>query len=147
MTSIISVAKYLLEESNGLSAMKLQKLCYFIQGWHLVINNAPLFNEDFESWKYGPVCPDLYNLHARMSYIPADSLNFSNLNVDITEYQKKFIDAIASIYMPYSALQLSDISHQHKSWINAGSGSKTHSVMSKDSIKKDFQVILEGTPQ
>ena len=72
---------------------------------------------------------------------------FYNINVDITEYQKKFIDAIASIYMPYSALQLSDISHQHKSWINAGSGSKTHSVMSKDSIKKDFQVILEGTPQ
>ena len=43
-----------------MSTMKLQKLCYYSQAWALVWDDAPLFNEDFQAWANGPVCPELF---------------------------------------------------------------------------------------
>jgi uncharacterized phage-associated protein len=43
--------------------MKLQKLCYYAQGWWLAWTGAPLFPEDSQAWASGPICPTLYDLH------------------------------------------------------------------------------------
>jgi uncharacterized phage-associated protein len=43
--------------------MKLQKLLYYCQGWHLAWDGEPLFGEEFEAWLSGPVCRELYELH------------------------------------------------------------------------------------
>ncbi len=43
----------------SLSPMKLMKLVYIAQGWHLAIKDAVLFGNRIEAWKYGPVIPDL----------------------------------------------------------------------------------------
>jgi uncharacterized phage-associated protein len=41
--------------------MKLQKMLYFAQGVHLVLNDRrPLFDDKFQAWKYGPVIPSIY---------------------------------------------------------------------------------------
>lgn len=37
-----------------------QKLCYYAQAWSLVWDDSPLFNEDFQAWANGPVCPELF---------------------------------------------------------------------------------------
>ncbi|MGA8142178.1 MAG: type II toxin-antitoxin system antitoxin SocA domain-containing protein, partial [Desulfobaccales bacterium] len=66
MISCVDVAKYFLsltdEESGELiSNLKLQKLVYYAQGFHLVFYDTPLFSERIEAWTYGPVVPDLYH--------------------------------------------------------------------------------------
>jgi len=44
--------------------MKLQKLCYYSQAWGLVWNNQiPLFEQDFQAWRDGPVNKELFDLH------------------------------------------------------------------------------------
>src|SRR5947209_5672014 len=53
----LSVAQ---QEGRGISPLKLQKLIYFANGWHLALRNDPLVNERFEAWQYGPVLRDLY---------------------------------------------------------------------------------------
>jgi uncharacterized phage-associated protein len=40
--------------------MKLQKLIFFAHGWHLALADAPLVDEQFQAWKYGPVIPSVY---------------------------------------------------------------------------------------
>ncbi|MDR1165980.1 MAG: DUF4065 domain-containing protein [Deltaproteobacteria bacterium] len=40
--------------------MKLQKLLYFAQGWHLAYFDFPLFEDPIEAWKYGPVVSSVY---------------------------------------------------------------------------------------
>ena len=60
MANIFSAAKYILEKQGTMSAMKLQKLCYYAQAWSLVWDDNELFPEDFEAWVNGPVCPVLY---------------------------------------------------------------------------------------
>lgn len=153
MPSIIDVAKFILDESAGtcrpeVSTMKLQKICYFVQGWHLVINDGrPMFAEDFRAWKYGPVCPELYYFCEDKVSVTTDSTEFAHITPDLNAYQQDFIKKIFGTYNPYSGLQLSDLTRNHDAWKNAGAG--THkggedAFMSKDSIHNDFITIMKS---
>ena len=53
------------EQGDSLSNLKLQKLLYYAQGFHLAIKNEPLFDEDIEAWTYGPVVPSVYNQYSQ----------------------------------------------------------------------------------
>ena len=48
------------EVIEPLTHLKIQKLCYYAQGFALAILDKPLFFEDIEHWKHGPVIPTLY---------------------------------------------------------------------------------------
>ena len=47
--------------TNGelVSNLKLQKLLYYVQGFHLAVFGEPLFEEEIEAWMYGPVVPSV----------------------------------------------------------------------------------------
>jgi len=55
--TVIDVSRYILERMGEMTAMKLQKLCYYAQAWSLVWDERPLFDERIEAWANGPVCP------------------------------------------------------------------------------------------
>ncbi len=40
MADIFDTAKYILEKSGAMSAMKLQKSCYYLQAWFLVWDDS-----------------------------------------------------------------------------------------------------------
>ena len=44
-----------------MTAMRLHKLLYYCQGWHLAWYGRPLFADRIEAWKYGPVVPAVYD--------------------------------------------------------------------------------------
>lgn len=157
MPSIIDVAKFVLDESAGtrrpeVSTMKLQKICYFVQGWHLVINDGrPMFAEDFRAWKYGPVCPELYYFCEDKVSVTTDSAEFADLIPALNDYQQDFIKKIFKTYNPYSGLQLSDITRNHDTWKNAWENTDTETfkdsednLMSKESIHNDFITIMKS---
>lgn len=59
------VAKYFLSKveediGDGISNLKLQKLVYYAQAYHLAMYGEPLFGERVEAWEHGPVVPELY---------------------------------------------------------------------------------------
>lgn len=41
--------------------LRLQKLLYFAQGWHLARFGIPLFDSPIEAWQFGPVVPEIYH--------------------------------------------------------------------------------------
>lgn len=45
-----------------MTAMKLQKLVYYCQAWHLAWEGRALFPEAIHAWASGPVHPELYEL-------------------------------------------------------------------------------------
>ena len=66
MEKTINVAQYIFTTYKQISGevideMKLQKLLYFAQRESLAITNEPLFDGEFEGWKYGPVCREIRN--------------------------------------------------------------------------------------
>ena len=48
MATILDVGQYITELLPGVDKMKLYKLCYFSQGWHLAWTGKPLFADEFE---------------------------------------------------------------------------------------------------
>jgi uncharacterized phage-associated protein len=46
-----------------ITALKLQKLVYYAQAWHLADTGAPLFDEAIEAWRDGPVVRALFAQH------------------------------------------------------------------------------------
>ena len=60
-----SIANELLDLAAGsgrrLTQIEIQKLVYFVHGWHFAYADSPLIGELFEPWKYGPVVRSLYD--------------------------------------------------------------------------------------
>ena len=83
------VAKYIIK-SLPVDNLKLQKLLYYSQGVHLVLNDrVPLFMEPIEAWDYGPVVPPVYREYKGRGLeiipVPEDtkSLNLSRYALSI----------------------------------------------------------------
>lgn len=63
MTTALDVAEEILANRGAMTTMKLQKLVYYCQAWHLAWEGEPLFDEPIKAWASGPVIPALHQLH------------------------------------------------------------------------------------
>lgn len=98
--------------------MKLQKLCYYAQAWSLVWDEKPIFEEDFQAWANGPVCPKLFNKHRGIFILSDGELGEYDANVFIPD-ELETLAAIQDFYGDKSPNWLSDLTHQEKPWIDA----------------------------
>lgn len=57
------VAEYILAKQGRMSAMKLHRLLYYSQAWHLAWEGKPLFDDEIQAWANGPVVASVYELH------------------------------------------------------------------------------------
>ena len=94
--------------------MDVIKLTYLSHGWELGWSSRPLINESIEAWAYGPVIPSLYHRYKSFGAAP--------IKVVVADHSKSFdpdqletIEFVVDGYRQYSALQLSDLTHERGS--------------------------------
>ncbi len=62
------VCDYVITKMEGagktLSVLKLQRLLYFAQGWHLAYFGDPFFEGRFQAWAQGPINREIYDRFA-----------------------------------------------------------------------------------
>jgi len=56
-----NILKRAFRENVDITPMKLQKLLYFVYKSYLQTTGAKLFEEHFQTWRYGPVVESVYN--------------------------------------------------------------------------------------
>lgn len=117
MATVHDVAAYILKQAAPMSAMKLQKLCYFSYGYHLAWEERPLFPERFEAWANGPVAPALYDQHRGCFQLDADAIDGNPGALDMGEAES--IDLVLDALGGLTAHQLSEMSHQPGPWLDA----------------------------
>ena len=117
MVSIFDVAKYILEIKGEMSTWKLQKLCYYAQAWHYTWTERRLIKEEFEAWRNGPVCPELFAAHKGKFMISAEDLQGepSNMNDD----ERDSVDVVLKDYGDRPPYELREQSHFEEPWKNA----------------------------
>ncbi|RLC13584.1 MAG: hypothetical protein DRI57_15945 [Deltaproteobacteria bacterium] len=142
MLTCHDVAKYFLsltDENLGdlISNLKLQKLVYYAQGFHLAIHDTPLFNEDIEAWVYGPVIPELYYGYKKYGpgHIPSPKdMDFSVFDEEI----RSLLDEVYTVFGQYSAWKLANMTHEEPTWRDtAECGIITH-----NSMREYFKTLL-----
>ncbi|MCI9390523.1 MAG: DUF4065 domain-containing protein [Lachnospiraceae bacterium] len=143
MERILDVAQYIYDEYKRQSGevideMKLHKLLYFAQRESLAITNEPLFEGDFEGWKYGPVSREVraHYTSGGMSY--HDKKMLSAEGAYITK----------NVILQYGVLaswKLSQLSHDEFSWQNARKGlvegENGDVLLMVDDMRKDAEKI------
>lgn len=115
MAKVYDVAKYILEHKGSMSTMKLQKLTYYCQAWSLAWDGVPLFDEDFEAWANGPVCPELYNCHRGM-FLVDEKLFDNQEDYEFTPTAIETIDIVLSDYGDDAPHELSELTHKERPW-------------------------------
>lgn len=142
MTSVHNVAAGILERTGNLSTMKLQKLCYYAQGWHLAWHGVPLFEEPLEAWKMGPVCRDLYRYHKGEASVVEWPKGAAS---ELSPVERRTIDAIVDFYAPYSGFDLGRKTHGERPWIEAYEGAtpfmRGHVPIKQETMKQYFQEL------
>lgn len=110
----VTVAEYILTKQGPMSAMKLHRLLYLGQAWHLAWDGEPLFDAEIHAWANGPVVPEIYQLHVgRMLLVPGQlrlAAAFANARIRVCPYTPGrwawYVDDPYSQYTHYSAQTL-----------------------------------------
>ncbi|EOI6426002.1 Panacea domain-containing protein [Yersinia enterocolitica] len=121
MANVIDVAKYILDKTGEISAMKLQKLAYYSQAWALVWDDEEIFPEDFEAWANGPVVKQLYSRHRGMFKVSAEQFSDGN-PTNLKDYHRDTIDKVLDFYGDKTAQWLSNLTHNEEPWKIARDG-------------------------
>jgi uncharacterized phage-associated protein len=136
MTSIIDVAAYILQRCGSMTTMKLQKLAFYSQAESLAHSGRPLFPEDFQAWRGGPVSVELYVRHRGMFLIREGALTGTK---ELTDQEKRLIDSVCSSLAGLTGNQLSSRTHGEDPWREARAGlpqtASCTTKITKDSIR------------
>lgn len=120
MERVLDVAQYIFSEYKKISGkiideMKLHKLLYLTQRESFAVIGVPMFHEEFEAWKYGPVCREVRNCYTEDGIFAKDIHEISLENAYIAKN-------VILQYGAYESWKLSELSHKELSWRNARNG-------------------------
>jgi uncharacterized phage-associated protein len=101
------------EEGEAMTPMRLQKLLYYCQGWHLAWYGQPLFAERIEAWRHGPVVPVVY---AEPWGRGNDPIPDDGQPINLSEVQRKAIEQVWNHFEKFSACGLREATHAEKPW-------------------------------
>ncbi len=131
----IICSRYQENYGKRIDEMKLHKLLYFVQRESFIQTGKPLFSEEFEAWKFGPVMTEIrwrYKINS-----------FPECNID--DVTDKIINKVFDIYSGTRSWSLSMMSHEEISWKNArigvpeGENGSNH--ISNDDIMADAERV------
>jgi uncharacterized phage-associated protein len=141
MTTVADVAHYFLaiqgDEDGEITNLKLQKLVYYAQGFHLAIFDKPLFAEKIKAWEHGPVVPQLWYGYKEWGAKPLPKPSTVPVFDKATQ---DLLDDVSGVYGQFSAWRLRELSHSEPPWIEAfNSASK---IVRHDTMRKYFLTRL-----
>ena len=122
--------------------MKLQKMLYYQQGFHLAYFGTPLFDEDIEAWMYGPVVPSMYEKYkgyGRNGIEPDRTMQFT--------FEKKnelaLFNEVCKVYGAYSAIGLMNMTHDETPWKSTPTGEGEGHIIAKEKMQSFFKKRLK----
>jgi uncharacterized phage-associated protein len=148
------LAYYILAKLGVMDHLKLQKLLYYVQSWHLAILGIPIFDEDFKAWVHGPVLTSVWHALKDHSKLNAKfKLNSASVSKVIAKVedclQKDQVDVIADVLEEYgqrSGYHLECLTHSEDPWKNArgdlSPDAKSAARISKASMRKFYAARL-----
>lgn len=145
MADVHAVAAYILQVKGSMTTMKLQKLAYYSQAWHLVWDGEPLFDAPIEAWMNGPVVRALYNEHRgnfHVSEWPRGDVSTLAAN------ERDTIDVVLANYGSLPPQALSEMTHREGPWLEAREGleptARSHREISQDSMQQFYDALANA---
>lgn len=126
------------EGSELMSNMKLQKMLYYQQGFHIAYFNTPLFEEDIEAWMYGPVVPCVYHYFKGKGKMGLEPISEE---IELSDAEEALFNEVYEVYGEYSASGLINMTHQESPWLTTPTG--VGNVISIEKLDQFFKTRLQ----
>ena len=104
------------ETGSFLSNLKLQKLLFYAQAWHLAIHDERLLDGHFEAWVHGPVIGDLYREYKKYGWRDIDE---KVEKPELDQRSIEFLEDLLDEYGPLDGRRLEWLTHREDPWKNA----------------------------
>ncbi len=143
------MANYFLDKAKqtaiAVTNLKLQKLVYYAQAWHLAIHNEALMEGvEFEAWIHGPVIHELWNKYRNYSYKP---INEEATPPELDARSDQFLEEVVEVYLDKDAYTMELMSHREDPWILARNGyadnERCTNIISEESMRTYFKSRLK----
>jgi uncharacterized phage-associated protein len=144
MADVQDVTAAILADSGGpITTMKLQKLLYYCQGWHLAWEGVPLFTARIEAWANGPVVREVYNRHrGRFTVGP----HWKGRADRLTASEAESIEIVVAAYSDWSGRDLAVKTHRERPWLEARGdlppGARSNAPISPEIMEDYFASFL-----
>ena len=147
----IKLIEYLLAKLGTTSHLKLQKLLYYIEAWHLVFFEQSIIDDNFEAWVHGPVSTKVWHRlknHSKLYdglYLKEHLIDSTIQEVEsyLAKDQIEFISDLLKEYGNKTSYYLENLVHSELPWLEARKGYKTDDkcteVISKKIMKDYYQ--------
>lgn len=153
MTTAAKVTDYIIskgvKEGNLLTNKRIQKLIYYIQAWHLAINNKPIFDDTIEAWVHGPAIRSIYEMYRANAWLPISKVANPKIADELEPDTVQFIDRIFLAYSKYDTATLEYMTHAETPWQEARKGLEANEISSneitQDSMKEYYAKRLVST--
>ena len=123
MDDIFDVAEFVIEycgedgNHKELSTMRLHKLLYYCQAWHIVFEGEEMFSDPFHAWASGPISSTIMDKHKGVfSVFPGF---FQGCAQRVSYRAQTTIEAVLQEYGTLSGIQLCTISMREDPWQKA----------------------------
>lgn len=134
------VASAVVARVGRMEAMKLQKLLYYAQAWHLALTDEPLFDDEIQAWSYGPVVRTLFAQHANRRWVNDWSRGDED-RMDDTDIA--IVALVCDAYGNLSGDELSSMTHAEMPWRMARRGlpenARSSEPVSHDSMRTFYR--------
>jgi uncharacterized phage-associated protein len=105
-----------LDHGDSVTNLRLQRLLYYAQGWHLALHGEPAFDDRIEAWLNGPVVPDVYRKYLLFKH---NLLDTPTTEADLTPDLREHVRDIWDAYGHLSSYHLERMSTAEPPWRNA----------------------------
>ena len=131
------ISKTDLEHGDTISNLKLQKMMYYQQGFHLAYFGTPLFDEDIVAWQYGPVVPSVYKEYKSFE---SNSISTSKEGISLSDDEEELFNNVYEEYNQFSAVALMKMTHEESPWKTT----EINAVKSRDKMMAFFKTQIEA---
>lgn len=143
MVTCHQVANYFLaltdeDAGDAMSNLRLQKLVYYAQGFHLALRGQPLFAEPIEAWTQGPVVPELYERFKSYAAGAIPVAEAGDAATDLPGKVKELLDEVYAVFGQFSAWKLRELTHAEPPWANTPCGTE----ISHQALREHFATML-----
>lgn len=125
------------EHGDTISNLKLQKMLYYQQGFHLAYFGTPLFEEDIIAWQYGPVVPCVYQEYKSFE---SNSIPTSESDLSLSDEEEELFNNVYEEYNQFSAVALMKMTHEESPWKTT----EINGVISVEKMMSFFKTQIEA---
>ncbi len=143
------IANYFLDKAKqtaiAVTNLKLQKLVYYAQAWHLAIHNEALMEGvEFEAWIHGPVVHELWKKYKDYTY---EAINEEVTPPQLDDGTDQFLKQVVEVYLDKDAYTMELMSHREDPWILARNGyadnERCTNIISEELMRTYFKSRLK----